>query len=204
MNRIKAPLSPKVFFGGVVTGVIVTPLLALLAQLASPIRVEAEDPKSSSDPALIARVETIEGKLPNQSHAMMDVSYHFSNLWFAANEENWPLAGFYLNETKSHLRWAVRIIPIRKDPEGKEVDLGGILEAVENTHFAWLEEALAKKEKARFEEVYRLTLEACYACHKASGKPYHQAQDARGPSRNDDRVRTGGRLAPLRKGCPPP
>ena len=143
MNRIKAPLSPKVFFGGVVTGVIVTPLLALLAQLASPIRVEAEDPKSSSDPALIARVETIEGKLPSQSHAMMDVSYHFSNLWFAANEENWPLAGFYLNETKSHLRWAVRIIPIRKDPEGKVVDLGGILEAVENSHFAWLEEALA-------------------------------------------------------------
>ncbi len=35
-----------------------------------------------------------------QSHAMIDVDYHFSNLWFAAQNANWPLAASYLNETK--------------------------------------------------------------------------------------------------------
>lgn len=118
------------------------------------------------------RIQTIEGKLPGQAHAMMDVSYHFSNLWFAAQKENWPLADFYLRETKSHLRWAVRIIPIRKDAQGEDVDLQGILQSIENTQLTWMEEAVVNQDKSRFEEAYRLTVEACYACHKASGKPY--------------------------------
>jgi hypothetical protein len=35
-----------------------------------------------------------------------------------------------------------------------------------------MEEAVAGKDKERFKETYRLTVEACYACHKASGKPF--------------------------------
>ena len=35
---------------------------------------------------------------------MMDVDYHFANLWFAGQSKNWPLAQFYLNETRAHLR----------------------------------------------------------------------------------------------------
>src|SRR6266568_2288679 len=33
---------------------------------------------------------------PDQSHAMVDVGYHFANLWFAADKGNWPLAKYYL------------------------------------------------------------------------------------------------------------
>ncbi len=49
-------------------------------------------------------------------------------LWMAENvgagqRQNWPLAQFYLDETRSHLKWAVRIIPVRKDPAGQDVDL---------------------------------------------------------------------------------
>ena len=33
---------------------------------------------------------TNNGLLPDQSHAMVDVGYHFANLWFAADKENWP------------------------------------------------------------------------------------------------------------------
>ena len=64
---------------------------------------------------LTARVKTLEDLIPSQSHMMADVGDHFTNLWFAGRAENWPLADFYLGETKSHLRWAVRRIPIRKD-----------------------------------------------------------------------------------------
>jgi hypothetical protein len=66
--------------------------------------------------ALKADIARLKGIVPDQSHAMKDVAYHFANLWFAAQHENWPLAEFYWAETRSHLRWAVRIIPVRKDP----------------------------------------------------------------------------------------
>src|SRR6266480_5566107 len=94
-------------------------------------------PPKTSDPtnqiaALRAELDQLKGKAPDQSHAMADVGYHFANLWFAGEKKNWPLAKFYLDETRSHLNWAVRIIPVRKTKAG-EVDLRGILEAVDNT-----------------------------------------------------------------------
>ena len=70
------------------------------------------------------------------------MDYHFTNLWFAANQSNWPLAQFYFNETRSHLRWAVRIIPVRKDNAGKEVKLQDILQSLENAPLKQLEEAV--------------------------------------------------------------
>src|SRR6267378_3728174 len=77
-----------------------------------------------------------EGQLPDQSHAMTDVGYHFANLWFAADKQNWPLAKYYLQGTRSHLSWAVRIHPVRKTSTGTEVDLNGIMEAVDNSFLA--------------------------------------------------------------------
>jgi hypothetical protein len=65
------------------------------------------------------------------SMAQVDgVGYHFANLSFAAERKNWPLADFYLAETRSHLRWAVRIIPVRKTRTGHDVELQGILEII--------------------------------------------------------------------------
>ena len=52
--------------------------------------------QAHSRPAVLAaKVKTVEGKLPSQSHTMQDVSYHFGNLWFAGQHENWDLAEFY-------------------------------------------------------------------------------------------------------------
>jgi hypothetical protein len=126
--------------------------------------------------AIAAELETIKGKLPDQSHAMQDVSYHFSNLWFAGQQNHWDLANFYWAETRSHLRWAVRIIPKRKDMAGREIDLDAILTAIENTVLKQLGEAIVAKDRLGFEKAYRLTLEGCYACHKASNKPFLRPQ----------------------------
>src|SRR6266704_7027887 len=71
---------------------------------------------------------TISGLLPDQSHAMVDVGYHFANLWFAGDKENWPLAKYYLQGTRSHLSWAVRLHPVRTISTGAEVDLKGLLQ----------------------------------------------------------------------------
>src|SRR4051794_38279272 len=91
---------------------------------AAPALVTAEE--------LAARTKALEDLVPDQAHIMADVADHFANLWFAGEADNWPLADFYLNETRSHLRWAVRRIPVRKDNQGRDVKLANILEAFEN------------------------------------------------------------------------
>jgi len=45
--------------------------------------------------------------------------------------ENWPLADFYLSETNSHLRWPSVASRSAKDNQGREINLGNILEAFE-------------------------------------------------------------------------
>lgn len=125
---------------------------------------------------LKAEVDRLKNVVPDQSHAMSDVGYHYANLWFAGQRKNWALAQFYLDETRSHLKWAVRIIPIRKDPAGREVDLNAIREAVDGTFLADVHKAIGNKDVAAFTNAYRLTLEGCYSCHKASGKPYLRPQ----------------------------
>jgi cytochrome c553 len=125
---------------------------------------------------LAARVKAVEDMIPSQSHMMADVGDHFANLWFAGRAENWPLAEFYLAETKSHLRWAVRRIPIRKDNQGRDINLGNILEAFENSQLTQLKGAIDGKAKAAFEKVYKESLTMCYSCHKAVNKPYLRPQ----------------------------
>lgn len=118
------------------------------------------------------RLERLEGIASDQAHAMTSVAYHFNNLWFAAAAQNWPLADFYWKETRSHLRWAVRIIPVRKDSVGRDIQLQQILDSLEQTPMAALRAAIDRQDGQAFETAYRATLEGCYACHKASEKPY--------------------------------
>jgi hypothetical protein len=131
----------------------------------------AADGDNAEIARLKAEIEQLKGRLPSQSHAMMDVGYHFSNLWFAGQKKNWPLAQFYLHETRSHLRWAVRIIPVRKTTSG-EVDLRGLLEAVDHAGLTEIGKAITSKNSAAFDNAYKQTLEGCYTCHKAAEKPY--------------------------------
>jgi hypothetical protein len=124
------------------------------------------------------QIETnsLDGRLPDQSHAMADVGYHFANLWFAADQQNWPLADYYLGETRSHLKWAVRIHPVRKTKTGAEIDLKGILDAVDNSFLTEIGTAITNKDSAKFKIAYRQTIEGCYACHKACEKPFLRPQ----------------------------
>src|SRR5258705_10215110 len=111
-------------------------------------------------------IRTLSDHLPDQSHAMSDVGYHFANLWFAADKANWRLANYYLGETRSHLQWAVRLHPVRQTKAG-DVDLKGILDAVDNSLMTEIAKAIENKDTASFRTAYRQTLEGCYACHNA-------------------------------------
>jgi hypothetical protein len=153
-------------------GMIAAPLAALALLFISWARPAPAGPQEPARAELEARIKALEGLIPDQAHIMADVGDHFANLWFAGQAQNWPLADFYLGETKSHLRWAVRRIPIRKDNRGQEINLGNILEAVENGPLAGMKKAVDGKDKAGFDRLYRESLTACYSCHKAADKPF--------------------------------
>ena len=147
----------------------------LVATAAVSAGCDAPAPAAAQSPArdeLEARIKALEALIPDQAHIMADVGDHFTNLWFAGTADNWPLADFYLNETKSHLRWAVRSIPIRKDNKGRDINLTAILEAFESSQLTGLKRTIDGKDRTAFETVYKESLTVCYSCHKASDKPY--------------------------------
>lgn len=155
--------------------VILVALVALACVFAfygqpAPAAVSRQEEPESKE--LLARIDELQALVPDQSHIMADVGEHFANLWFAGQAKNWPLADFFLAETRSHLRWAVRRIPVRKDNEGREVKLLPILEAFENAQLTQLKETIDRRDVRRFSVVYKEALTICYSCHKASDKPY--------------------------------
>jgi hypothetical protein len=86
------------------------------------------------------------------------------------------MAKFYFDETRSHLNWAVRVIPIRKDPAGNDIDLKAILQALDATLMKKIGESIEAKNSQQFAARYKDMIEGCYSCHKASGKPYLRPQ----------------------------
>jgi hypothetical protein len=126
--------------------------------------------------ALRTEVARLKSVATDQSHVMADVGYHFANLWFAGDKQNWPLAKFYFDETRAHINWSVRVIPIRKDSAGREVDLKAIWEPIDASLFKEIGNAIEQKNREQFATAYRGALPGCYACHKASSKPYLRPQ----------------------------
>ena len=139
-------------------------------------------PKASQLTGPQSETNSLDGNLPDQAHAMADVGYHFANLWFAADKQNWPLAAYYLGETRSHLKWAVRIHPVRKTSAGAEVDLKGILDAIDNSFLAQIDKSIGNKDAGGVKAAYSQTLAGCYACHSACEKPYLRPQVPTAPA----------------------
>jgi len=142
---------------------------------------EMPAPKSSGVAAVPMDRQTLNDRLPDQSHAMQDAGYHFENLWFAGDKQNWPLASYYLRKTQAYLELAVRIKPVRKTQAG-DVNLKGILDAVNNGLLAQVDQAITNKDVAHFRTAYRQTIEGCNACHSACEKSYIRLQLPTAPS----------------------
>ena len=140
-------------------------------------------PAAAQDTAPVqSQLDRLKGMAPDQAHAMADVGYHFSNLWFAGDRKNWPLAKFCFDETRSHLRWAVRIIPVRKSPAGEDLDMESLLDAVDTGLLADLGKTIDAGDHTRFVTAYRQALEGCYSCHKTAGKPFLRPQVPTAPA----------------------
>ncbi|PYR82556.1 MAG: hypothetical protein DMF87_01050 [Acidobacteria bacterium] len=122
--------------------------------------------------ALRADIARLKTNAPSQSHTMSDVGYHWTNLWFAAEKKNWPLAMFYFQEARSHILWTIQLRPVRKGPDGNDVNLVPIFESIDTSAFASVANAIQTQNAAAFAAAYRETLQACYGCHKTNGLAY--------------------------------
>ena len=133
------------------------------------VNTEAQGEKPAGYASDLDRLKDL---VPSQSHTMTDVGYHWAGLWFAAKEKNWPLARFFFNEARQHIRWTIAIRPVRKGPDNKDVNIKGIYDAIEPSALASVQLAIEDQNSAEFEKTYREALEACYSCHKAAGLPF--------------------------------
>jgi hypothetical protein len=158
---------------GVVIGAVV-----MQWRYSAAAQAPAPSAASQAQPAdlktLAADVERLKALLPSNSHIMMDVQWHWTNLWFAGQAKNWPLAQFYFNETRGHILWLMRKSPIIRSqgPDKEEVNVAGIFDGVDTTSLADVKNAIAAHDSAKFAAAYRTMLESCYSCHKSVGRPY--------------------------------
>jgi hypothetical protein len=169
--RFKTPIFALLVAGGFATIGFEALTRRASAVQRKPPAVDAE----ATIAQLEARVKQLEGLVPSQPTVMTHVAYHFTNLWFAAERKNWPLAQYYLGEVRSNLKWAVRVRPIRPGPSG-DVDVAGIAEAVDNTELTELQKAIQGRQHKAFVQAYDEALVACAACHQAIGKSYLRPQ----------------------------
>ena len=128
-------------------------------------------PTMESLPQEVARLKAL---VPSNSHIMMDVQWHWTNLWFAGQARNWPLAQYYFNETRGHIQWLIKKSPTMRSsgPDKEEVNIEGIFEAIDTSSLADVKTAIEKKDSALFATNYKTMLESCYSCHKSVGRPY--------------------------------
>src|SRR5262245_12505653 len=94
----------------------------------APATAQSAQPAPQASGELGADVKRLKDLVPSQSHTMSDVGYHWAGLWFAAEKKNWALARFFFDETRQHIRWTIAIRPVRKGPDGKDVDIKGIFD----------------------------------------------------------------------------
>jgi hypothetical protein len=155
-------------------GLLIGLTIAAVRHIIVPSRVAAQEAsKGAPDLATMqADIAHLKEVVPSQSHTMTDVGYQFANLWFAGKHKNWPLADFFLNESRQHIVWTINIRPVRKNPDGGSIDIRALFEGIRDGALKDLAQSIANKDEAQFTVAYKKTEEACYACHRASAKPY--------------------------------
>jgi hypothetical protein len=160
-----------VFVCGALVGGLVVWKAPALSQ--TPAKQEAKSDSTKVDlTALSNDVARLKSIVPSNSHIMEDVAFHYSNLWFAGQKKNWPLAMFYYNETRNHIRWLITKSPTTKTPESEVVNLQGIFDGIDTSSLPMLKKSIEAQNVNEFTSAYKLMLDSCYSCHKSAGRPY--------------------------------
>jgi hypothetical protein len=133
-------------------------------------------------PPPMADVQHLKDITPPMSHPMVDVAFNATNLWFAAEKKNWPLANYFLGETRNRMRWETNLNPGPKGTDGNPVDMKSTFDGIDKGSLTMLKADIEKKDSKAFEDDYKHMLEDCYSCHKAANRPYLRPQIPTAPA----------------------
>jgi len=111
-----------------------------------------------------SRIDQLKAESPGLGDYMSTIQLHASKIWFAAQASNWDLASYELGEIKETFDGAEALHAVKN-----RVDISGVIQSVRSTQISLLEDAVMKKDNARFAAGYRQTLDACNGCHRAAG-----------------------------------
>jgi hypothetical protein len=137
----------------------------------SPVLAGQPGPQAASA-ASQADIAMLKDLIPPHSHPMVEVGMFAANLWFAGQKQNWPLAAYFLNETRNRIRWEVHLNPGPKGADGNPVDMQAIFDGIDNGTLPKVRKAIEAKDTKEFAVAYKHMLEDCYSCHKAALRPY--------------------------------
>jgi hypothetical protein len=113
---------------------------------------------------LNAQSAALKASAPGLGEYMTTMQLHAGKLWFAAKAANWELAGYELDELKETMEAAENL-----SAEKNGVKISPVLDSVQKTQVAALEETLKAKNAAKFQKAYDETLAACNGCHADAG-----------------------------------
>jgi hypothetical protein len=104
--------------------------------------------------------------IPGLGEIMSLTQARHVKLWLAAQEQNWPLASYELDELKEGLDDAIKFHPRHKTvPQ----PLSKIIPALLNQPLSRIAQAIEAKDNLAFTQGYDKLTEACNTCHKTSG-----------------------------------
>lgn len=122
-------------------------------------------PTPDSNPALQARIDSLEKKLANAykpgfGEFMSSIQAHHLKLWLAGRHANWPLADFEIDEIKENFD-AIRDY----EKERKETALLPMIYPALDSVTA----AIKAQDTTRFRNQFSQLTQTCNSCHQSAG-----------------------------------
>ncbi len=116
---------------------------------------------------LQGQLTELKGSRPGLGEYMTTTQLHMGKLWFAAEAANWKLAHYELGELGEALDAAQGLHAVVNG-----TNISGLLDAVQKTQVARIEEAIGRQSPAGFRSAYDETVAACNGCHQAAGRKF--------------------------------
>jgi hypothetical protein len=98
---------------------------------------------------------------------MSHIQRHANKLYFAGQNENWPLAAFYVHELEESME-EVEDGHIEEDG----INISKLMKSIGLPALKTMEEAVEGKNKAAFTSAYTNLVSNCNTCHQSAAHPY--------------------------------
>jgi hypothetical protein len=112
------------------------------------------------------KLKTLADIQPGLGTVMMEYSYRFSNIYYAAEAGNWPLAEYQLKEMRE----------IQEVGETTRPEKADALKAFERSFLDPLGRTIDARDSSRFEASFNASIQGCDICHAAQKLPFIKYQ----------------------------